>query len=188
MAPIDRRHRSWQAPPRGGPSGHRRRNRAGRRPSVSRPLLVLAAALFAAGWHQMQAERSRKPDFVAQRAVPAAPVALGRGFPLCGHGLRSNCVVDGDTFWIDGEKIRIANIDAPEIEGRFVHESRLAQRAKMRLSVLLTGSPIALSRQGRDRYGRTLAAVAVGSDDAGRILVREGLAQPWRGRKAVWCG
>jgi micrococcal nuclease len=28
---------------------------------------------------------------------------------------RRTCVVDGDTFWLEGEKIRIADIDTPEI-------------------------------------------------------------------------
>src|SRR3546814_3267065 len=35
-------------------------------------------------------------------------------FELCGM-TRRTCVVDGDTFWLEGEKIRIADIDTPEI-------------------------------------------------------------------------
>ncbi len=36
-------------------------------------------------------------------------------FSLCDGPVRVNCVVDGDTFWFRGDKIRIADIDAPEI-------------------------------------------------------------------------
>ena len=31
-------------------------------------------------------------------------------FPICGGGSRSTCVVDGDTFWLEGTKYRIADI------------------------------------------------------------------------------
>jgi micrococcal nuclease len=34
---------------------------------------------------------------------------------ICGNGKRVTCVVDGDTFWWQGEKIRIKDLDAPEI-------------------------------------------------------------------------
>lgn len=37
---------------------------------------------------------------------------------LCAPGPRDNCVVDGDTFWRAGEKIRLADIATPEIEGK----------------------------------------------------------------------
>lgn len=36
-------------------------------------------------------------------------------FPICGDGPRVTCVVDGDTFWHQGVKIRIADIDTPEL-------------------------------------------------------------------------
>lgn len=42
-----------------------------------------------------------------------------------------------------------------------------------------------VERNGRDRYGRTLAQIRVGRNEAGAILVREGLAKRWRGGKAA---
>ncbi|HEV7435057.1 MAG TPA: hypothetical protein VGO22_09340, partial [Pseudorhizobium sp.] len=36
-------------------------------------------------------------------------------FTVCSAGSRWNCVVDGDTFWLQGVKIRIADIDTPEL-------------------------------------------------------------------------
>ena len=33
---------------------------------------------------------------------------------LCGHGKRVTCVVDGDTIWSKGEKIRLMGFDTPE--------------------------------------------------------------------------
>ncbi len=46
-------------------------------------------------------------------------------------------VVDGDTFWYGGEKIRIADIDTPEVNGRCAYETQLAARATARMAALL---------------------------------------------------
>lgn len=112
--------------------------------------------------------------------------------PICSSGRRYTCVVDGDTVWISGERIRLADIDAPEMDGRCTRERDLAMRSTHRLADLLSG-PYEIRRgdpaDGRlqDRYGRTLGVVRVGGTSVGTILVDEGLAQPWRGRKAQWC-
>ena len=44
-------------------------------------------------------------------ALFASAAAL---FTLCTAAPRETCVVDGDTFWLNGEKVRIADINAPE--------------------------------------------------------------------------
>ncbi|MET0589180.1 MAG: hypothetical protein ABWZ75_11725 [Novosphingobium sp.] len=41
-------------------------------------------------------------------------ILITAAFALCGSGPRINCVVDGDTFWLRGEKVRIADINTPE--------------------------------------------------------------------------
>lgn len=47
---------------------------------------------------------------------------------LCGERQRVSCVVDGDTLWLHGEKIRIADIDTPEVsEARCDSEYQLGQ-------------------------------------------------------------
>lgn len=33
---------------------------------------------------------------------------------ICAGPIRANCVVDGDTFWFEGTKISVADIDAPD--------------------------------------------------------------------------
>lgn len=40
----------------------------------------------------------------------------------------------------------------------------------------------------KDRYGRYLRKVDRNSQSLGDILVREGLARPWPGRRRSWCG
>jgi endonuclease YncB( thermonuclease family) len=100
-------------------------------------------------------------------------------------------VWDGDSIRLgltsEAEAIRIFNIDAPEIDGQCAYESDLAQRSKNRLAELLAGQQVTIHRQGTDRYGRTLAAVVVNGVDAGDVLVSEGLARTWSGRREPWC-
>lgn len=102
-------------------------------------------------------------------------------------GLRITCVHDGDSIVVEQERIRLADIDAPELQGRCDHESRLAIRARDRLVEILASGDVAIHRQGRDRYRRTLAIVTVDGRSAGDILVSEGLARTWSGRREPWC-
>ncbi|CAG1007315.1 MAG: thermonuclease family protein [Rhizobiaceae bacterium] len=100
-------------------------------------------------------------------------------------------VWDGDSIRLgltsDAEAVRIFNIDAPEIEGQCSDETNLAQRSKNRLAALLAGQRVEIKHQGKDRYGRSLAAVTVNGVDAGDLLVSEGLARTWSGRRELWC-
>ncbi len=45
---------------------------------------------------------------------PSGGTLVTAHFPRCGGGARVTCIVDGDTVWYRGEKIRIADIDTPE--------------------------------------------------------------------------
>ena len=97
-------------------------------------------------------------------------------------------LLDGDTFTLDGERIRIVGIDAPELgQAKCAAEKVLAFKASARLGELLAGCAVVLDRQGKDRYGRTLATVTACGRDIGEALIREGLARPWRGRRETWC-
>ena len=85
------------------------------------------------------------------------------------------------------ERIRIENIDTPEINGKCIREIDLADRAKSRLAELMHGNRIEIVRNGKGKYKRTLARVLVNGIDAGNILISEGLARPWTGRRQPWC-
>lgn len=113
--------------------------------------------------------------------------AFSRSMPICGQGRRINCVVDGDTLWFDGEKIRLDSMNAPEVQGQCGRERDFAARATRRLSELLSARAFKIVRNGKDRYGRTLATVTIDDHDVGVILVGEGLAHPWQGGKRGWC-
>lgn len=125
------------------------------------------------------------------RAMPiTASLLAAATFTLCGQGPRFTCVVDGDTFWLHGEKVRIADINAPEThKAGCPAERELGKRAAWRLVALLNAGPFSLEIEGRaeDRYGRALRVVKRGGHSLGAQLVSEGLAEPWRGRRSDWC-
>ncbi len=98
-------------------------------------------------------------------------------------------VHDGDSIRLcGGERIRIANIEAPEMPGSPKCERgrngwcdyRLAAASRDALADLLASGAVEIDRQGLDSYGRTLARVRVNGRDAGRYLISQGLARPWR--------
>ena len=101
-------------------------------------------------------------------------------------------VVDGDTFDYAGARIRIADIDTPEIHGRCPYETALAARATRRLRGLLAEGEFELhplsSGRDRDRFGRELRIVTRNGRSLGDVLVAEGLARTWSGRREPWCG
>ena len=122
--------------------------------------------------------------------MPIMLLTLAASFALCAEGPRTTCVVDGDTFWLNGEKVRIADINAPEThEARCAEEQALGDKATRRLINLLNAGPFELVTEGRatDRYGRALRVIRRGGQSLGGELVREGLAEPWRGRRSDWC-
>ena len=110
---------------------------------------------------------------------------------LCGDGRRFNCVVDGDTLWLNGEKIRVADIDTPEVGSpKCDHEYDLGMQATYRFPDLLNERAFAIERIGNrdtDRYGRKLRVVTRNGQSIGDRLVSEGLARTWTGRREPWC-
>lgn len=112
---------------------------------------------------------------------------LALALAVCSPGPRNHCVHDGDTVWLEGEKIRLQDIDTPELDGKCDYERRLAIRARNRLVALLNEGPFEIRRSGTDRYGRTLAVIYRGGRSVGDRLVAEGLARTWSGRREPWC-
>lgn len=100
-------------------------------------------------------------------------------------------VIDGDTFDYAGMRVRIADIDTPEVDGRCAYEIELAARATRRLRGLLAAGPFELHPVGDgrdvDQYGRKLRIVTRGGQSLGDVLVAEGLARTWTGRREPWC-
>jgi len=99
-------------------------------------------------------------------------------------------VVDGDTFHYGDETIRIAGIDAPEINPPHCpEEAALGERAKIRLGTLLAVGAFDMvpDRRDTDEYGRKLRDVVRNGQSIGGALVAEGLARRYEGKRKPWC-
>lgn len=111
-------------------------------------------------------------------------------FTRCGTSSRFTCVIDGDTFWYKGDKIRIADIDTPEVSNpKCARELELGERATARLIALLNAGPVSLRPTNTefDQFGRRLLLVTRNGRSLGDVLVREGLAERWGGPRIDWC-
>jgi micrococcal nuclease len=148
-------------------------------------------------WNAVQAVPTRAPDAEdaawerrAEELDGTSPPAVRASFGYCATGGGSNCVVDGDTFRIGGEKVRIAGIDAPETHpSRCAEEARLGNAATERLHALLNSGAVTMTSIDRDRdvYGRLLRNVAVNGADVGEAMVEAGVAREYGGGRRPWC-
>ncbi len=133
----------------------------------------------------------------AGMAFPVQPPRSGpadreaASFGPCDGAAGGTCVVDGDTFWYRGEKIRIADINTPEVSTpQCAFEAELGAQATDRLTELLNQGAFTLEAvdRDRDRYGRLLRIVTRDGDSLGATLVAEGMAEQWQGYRRNWCG
>lgn len=165
-----------------------RRIRGQRRRPFVRALLLIAAiaALIAIGLLIVKSQTS-EPWLGSSSALETVS---GKMLGVCGRSPHRDCVMDGDTFFIGTRPIRIADIDAPETHpSRCDREERLGGAATKRLRALLNLGPFELLRSGRDedRYGRKLRVVMRSGRSVSEVLIAEGLARAWSGRRAPWC-
>ena len=83
-------------------------------------------------------------------------------------------VVDGDTIRAEAKgreiKIRLVEIDAPEINQPFGAQS------KNFLNKLLYEKDVTLIAQGEDRYGRILGEIYANGESANALMIKSGFA------------
>lgn len=141
-------------------------------------LAVAAVASFALPYVMPAQQAARGPDIVSLT------------LSMCRNGRGSDCVIDGDTFRLDGQSIRVADIDTPETRDYGCSaEKALGDQATARMRQLLNAGPFELQPYERDedQYGRKLRIVTRDGQSLGQILVAEGLARTWDGARRPWC-
>lgn len=79
-------------------------------------------------------------------------------------------VTDGDTFRMNGMRIRLWGIDAPEMA------QPLGPEAKRKLAAFVLGQRITCHDKGSDRYKRTVAKCFLNGTDLGAYMVSQGYA------------
>ena len=111
-------------------------------------------------------------------------------------------VIDGDTLYIAGVKVRLDGIDAFEAQQTCTRGGQrwsCGSSATHHLVGLIAGQQVACTANGRDRYSRTLAFCSAGGKELNREIVRSGLAlasgafqlEEWQARaggRGVWSG
>lgn len=104
-------------------------------------------------------------------------------FAFCGRSGLNNCVADGNTFWLKGEKMKLAGIDVPQTDqARCLEERQRGFTAKVRLRDMLNSGGFQVASAGG---ASTLSRSGISFADQ---LVREGLARPAGARNQSWCG
>jgi endonuclease YncB( thermonuclease family) len=88
-------------------------------------------------------------------------------------------VNDGDTLTLNGEKIRLRGIDAPEYNQtclRGGEEYPCGRRSRDALGKLIAGRAVTCAGWERDRYGRLLGNCSAGKEDLNEAQVASGWA------------
>ena len=88
-------------------------------------------------------------------------------------------VVDGDTIALLGQRVRLAGIDAPELDQQCRRDGAVYEcgaQARLRLAGLIGDGEVACRGNERDRYGRLLMRCVLGGTDVNSAMVRSGWA------------
>ncbi|MFM8893505.1 MAG: thermonuclease family protein, partial [Planctomycetia bacterium] len=143
--------------------------------AVAAPLAAgTAAALAASPPPQPIATQS-----AGSQSVPAQPVSLAPQQPAgragSQHLWRVVGVHDGDTLTCLDEsnqqqKVRLAEIDAPEIGQDYGKVSREV------LAEMVFGKTVDVTEEGKDRYGRWIGHLSLGGVDVNRQMIASGNA------------
>jgi endonuclease YncB( thermonuclease family) len=92
-------------------------------------------------------------------------------------------VVDGDTIYLNGKKIRFIGIDTPELNQTCIKEgikNFCGITAKLILINRIGKNTVKCITEGKDQYKRTLAECFINNESLSSYLVRSGYAFAYR--------
>ncbi len=117
---------------------------------------------------------SKTINFNNMKFIYLLLLSLNAAFLISYTPLENIRVVDGDTIRAEAKgreiKIRLVEIDAPEINQPFGAQS------KNFLNRLLNEKDVTLISQGEDRYGRVLGEIYANGESANALMIKSGFA------------
>lgn len=129
---------------------------------------------------------------VAIALLAAAAWLAAKLDPLPPRFTGSAEAADGDSLRLQGDRIRLLGIDAPELDQvcwtATGAEWPCGHAARTELARLVAAGPVDCQPEGTDKYGRTLARCDVAGADIGASVVRAGLALSTDGYGAEQAG
>ena len=100
-------------------------------------------------------------------------------YPALSSTIIKSCY-DGDTCTaIDGEKIRLACIDTPELKGKNANKIP-AEEARDFLNQLVANKKVSIKRITKDRYGRTVAEIYKDGTNIQELIVNKGYGKIYK--------
>ena len=100
-------------------------------------------------------------------------------YPSLSSTIIKSCY-DGDTCTaVDGEKIRLACIDTPEINGKNANKIP-AEEARDFLNQLVANKKVSIKRIAKDRYGRTVAEIYKDGTNIQELIVKNGYGKIYK--------
>jgi micrococcal nuclease len=122
-------------------------------------------------------------------AAPNPSHAEDAGFMLCEALPHLTCVRSGDSFFLRGQLIELADVDTPR---RYASEcqaaTQLSWKSALRLRDLLNSAPFELEGTEQRPDGTQLRLVTRDGKSLGADLVAEGLAKDKSVEAPNWCG
>ena len=129
-----------------------------------------------------------------KRQLSAVPVFLLAALSVSVHAQVAGyaTVTDGDTLTVDGQRVRLFGINAPESRqvcaGAAGRRWRCGQSATAALAKRVGGRLVVCTERDRDRYGRVVAVCRAGGEDLNAWMVSQGLALAYRRYSMAYVG
>jgi len=166
---------------------------------MPRPLMILVLAVLAvpAGCGSQDASpqprqpQAQAPAPAAGTSNPATASATAPPSPIVSGPVAPDAVVDGDTISLQGRRIRLHGIDAPEIAQTCEaggKQMACGVTARNALIGFTMGTTVRCERQDVDRYGRDVSRCLADGFDVSAGLVRTGLAVAYREYSTAYIG
>lgn len=109
-------------------------------------------------------------------------------FGQCYNSGVDECVLDGDTIYVGGQRVDVAGIVAPAIQGAKCSDERTRGiESALKLADLLNSGKVTLGDTVRDSDGTLRRRVAVDGKDVAAAMIDAGVTQDRGSGQPDWC-